>query len=351
MPFTVTSLSPDAVQTDDNTFVITAPEASVMLSFDKLVGGECYLQMKNIDFRETSKVDLYSDDPAFDPNNLYTQEMWKNDVTLYDKYMIYRNLYTNPRTGSVKIKSEFWNGSKWLDENTVNYILPDNEQYFSGRRDFLLNTYTLREGVDSIVITFPATGVYHFDEFSLIHEPLTSYENKAAALAEESLQNIEIHQDPSSFVSTGVTGDITVSGNKLLCLTIPYSDGWKAYVDGEPAVLEKVNIMFSGLMLSPGRHTIELRYETPGLLYGLCLTAAGILLFLLWLILSFRPRRKRVPEPEKAASASGDPGKEDGIDIEIGGAEDLTDSPDGDGLAGNTVSGDTIDMTPDTPLN
>ena len=351
VPFTVTSLSPDAVQTDDNTFVITAPEASVMLSFDKLVGGECYLQMKNIDFRETSKVDLYSDDPSFDPNNLYTQEMWKNDVTLYDKYMIYRNLYTNPRTGSVKIKSEFWNGSKWLDENTVNYILPDNEQYFSGRRDFLLNTYTLREGVDSIVITFPATGVYHFDEFSLIHEPLTSYENKAAALAEESLQNIEIHQDPSSFVSTGVTGDITVSGNKLLCLTIPYSDGWKAYVDGEPAVLEKVNIMFSGLMLSPGRHTIELRYETPGLLYGLCLTAAGILLFLLWLILSFRPRRKRVPEPEKAASASGDPGKEDRIDIEIGGAEDLTDSPDGDGLAGNTVSGDTIDMTPDTPLN
>ena len=302
VPFTVVSLSPDAVQTDDNTFVVTAPEATVMLSFDKLTGGECYLQMKNTDFRETNKAEIYSDDPAFDANNLYTKAMWDNDVTLYEKYMLYRSLYNNRKAGNVKIKAEFYSGSEWVDENTVNFIVPDNEQYYSGRRDFLLNSYTLRKGIDSIVLTFPTTGVYHFDEFSLIHEPLTSYETNVAALSAESLQNTEIRQDPSSFVSTGVTGDITVSENKLLCLTIPYSEGWKAYVDGEPAVLENVNIMFSGLMLSPGHHTIELRYETPGFLYGICLTAAGILLFLLWLILSIRPnRRRRRPAPESVS--------------------------------------------------
>ena len=141
------------------------------------------------------------------------------------------------------------------------------------------------------MITFPARGIYHFDEFSLVSEPLTSYESKVAELAAESLENADIHQNGSSFVSAGVTGEITVSGNRLLCLTIPYSNGWKAYVDGTPAVIEKVNLMFSGLLLTPGHHTIELRYETPGLLYGICLSAAGFLLFLLWVILSKRRSR------------------------------------------------------------
>ena len=63
-------------------------------------------------------------------------------------------------------------------------------------------------------------------------------------------------------------------------------------MDGTPAVIEKVNLMFSGLWLTPGHHTIELRYETPGLLYGICLTAAGFLLFLLWVILARRAGKK-----------------------------------------------------------
>ena len=153
------------------------------------------------------------------------------------------------------------------------------------------------------MVTFPRSGVYHFDEFSVISEPLSGYSDKIAKLGAESLENVKISQNKSSFVSGGVTGEITVSDNKLLCLTVPYSTGWKAYVDGTPAVLENINLMFSGLWLTPGRHTIELRYETPGLLYGLCLSAAGLLLFLFWMIMS-RRAGKREPQFGSAESAA-----------------------------------------------
>ena len=292
IPFRVTCLTGGVVQADANTFVVTAmdEEAQVELSFAPVAAGECYLLMKNIQFRATTKPEIFSDDPAYDPANFYTSEMYGR-LSRYEKYWMYKEIFEGYTSGNIKIHAAFCSNGEIVTENEVNYILPDDEQFYSGRQDFLLNSCNITRPLSSVVITFPARGIYHFDEFSLVSEPLTSYESKVAELAAESLENVDIHQNGSSFVSAGVTGEITVSGNKLLCLTIPYSNGWKAYVDGTPAVIEKVNLMFSGLWLTPGHHTIELRYETPGLLYGICLSAAGFLLFLLWMILSKRGRR------------------------------------------------------------
>lgn len=221
----------------------------------------------------------------------------------YHKYLMWREFNAYPIV-NIKIGADFCKNNKTVTRNEVNYILPTDEQFYSGRQDFLLNSYTVGKEISSIVVTFPEAGIYHFDTFSVVSEPLTGYEDKVAALAAESLENVDIHQDPSSFVSGGVTGEITVTENKLLCLTIPYSKGWRAYVDGSPAVLENVNIMYMGLWLTPGHHTIELRYETPGLLYGFCLTAAGILLLILWIVLSRRTRRRKaVVAAEEPASA------------------------------------------------
>ncbi len=295
VPFRVSCLSAEIVQTDANTFVVTKGGAKAELSFDPVGEGECYLFMKNIQFRETGDLELYSDDLSYDPDNLYTQEMLDKKSN-YEKYWLFKDVLESSPLTNIKIKAAFMSSGKKVTENGVNYILPGDEQFYSGRQDFLLNSYTITKELTSIVVTFPAAGIYHFDEFSVISEPLASYKSKVAALSAESLEKVEISQNASSFVSPRVTGEITVSGNKLLCLTIPYSEGWKAYVDGTPVTLEKVNIMFSGLWLTSGQHTIELRYETPGLFYGWCLTAAGILLFLLWVVLAHRAGKPKMTE-------------------------------------------------------
>ena len=78
-----------------------------------------------------------------------------------------------------------------------------------------------------------------------------------------------------------VTGAISVPEERILCVSIPYSEGWKVYIDGVEAPLLKVNEMYIGACLSRGGHEIELVYETPGLRLGAVLTAAGVVLFVL----------------------------------------------------------------------
>lgn len=304
IPFEVKALSKDVVQTDPQTFVVTREESTVRLTFDPVESGECYLYMGNIQYRPTNDLEIFSDDPQYDPDDLYTSEMY-NARSNYYKYTIYHEIYALPELKNIKIGAAFRSGRKTVTENEVNYILPSDEQFYSGRQNFLLNSYNVESAIDSIEVTFPEPGIYHFDEFSIVSEPLATYADKVSALAAESLKNVDIHQDPSSYVSAGVTGEITVSGTKLLCLTIPYSEGWKAYVDGSPAVIEKVNIMFSGLWLTDGHHTIELRYETPGLFYGFCLSAAGLLLLILWIVLSRRTKRAGKPDsPDESSDAA-----------------------------------------------
>ena len=331
VPFESTCLDSGVVQTDDRTFVVTDADARAELTFNPVTSGECYLYLKNINYRETGILELYSDDPAYDPENRYTAEMF-DAMTPFEKYTLCLPLTDFRPLKNIKIGARFCLGGEPVTENEVYYILPIEEQFYSGRQDFLLNSYNISGGVDSIVITFPAPGIYHFDEISVISEPLTAYAAKTEKLAAESLENVDIHQNKSSYVSSGVTGEITVSESKLLCLTVPYSTGWRAYVDGAPAVLENVNIMFSGLWLTPGHHTIELLYETPGLLYGLCLTAAGLLLFLFWAVMTRRSERRRVEAPasedEPPVSDEDAPAAEDAVPA----AEDSVPAPEEEAL-------------------
>ena len=56
-------------------------------------------------------------------------------------------------------------------------------------------------------------------------------------------------------------------------------------MDGKKQEVLKANYMFSALPLAAGHHDIVLKYRTPFLNIGLCISALGILLFaavILW---------------------------------------------------------------------
>ena len=54
------------------------------------------------------------------------------------------------------------------------------------------------------------------------------------------------------------------SYRRFLVYNDSYTDYWKVYIDGKPDRLYRANIAFKGVWVSPGEHTIEFRYETPG---------------------------------------------------------------------------------------
>ncbi len=86
--------------------------------------------------------------------------------------------------------------------------------------------------------------------------------------------------------SYGFTAEIT-TGDKaeLVFFSVPYEDGWSAYVNGEQVDVEKVNIGFMAVKV-PGNMTskIEFKYETPGLKTGIYITITTLIILILYMI-------------------------------------------------------------------
>jgi hypothetical protein len=71
----------------------------------------------------------------------------------------------------------------------------------------------------------------------------------------------------------------------VLVLTDSYLEGWEVEVDGSPAELLRANVMFRGVVVPQGRHTVRFRFQPIWFRIGLALGVSGLIgiLLLLWL--------------------------------------------------------------------
>src|SRR5699024_12507708 len=69
------------------------------------------------------------------------------------------------------------------------------------------------------------------------------------------------------YSSTSLNGTINiVKSNQWFATTIPYNDGWKAYVDGKEVSTYKIQQTFIGIPISIRKHQVKLTF-TPQYLY------------------------------------------------------------------------------------
>lgn len=73
-----------------------------------------------------------------------------------------------------------------------------------------------------------------------------------------------------------ITGNIELSKDRILFLSVPYSAGWSAYVDGEETDILRADYGFIAIVLKEGCHEVELKYFTPGLRSGIVCTVLGL---------------------------------------------------------------------------
>lgn len=163
------------------------------------------------------------------------------------------------------------------------YVTQGSYVWHDGRENYLVNLGYSEEARETCTITFPNQGTYRLDDIQFFALPMDAYPAQIEALRAEHLENVV-------FAPNRVTGTVELSRNKILCLSIPYSSGWSAKVDGQPVDILRGNYAFMALPLTAGHHDIEFTYCTPGLKAGI---AAALLSACAVGYLVYFPKKKR----------------------------------------------------------
>lgn len=148
----------------------------------------------------------------------------------------------------------------------------EEHNFYSGRENYVFNLFYSNRERGTISLSLSKPGVYSIDSMYAVVESMDSLSEKVSKLNEEHLKNIKIYTNK-------ISGDIDVSKEKILCFSIPYSDGFHLKIDGKEEKLYNVNDAFMGCKVSAGHHEIELTYFTPGLLTGIFMSVIGFIIF------------------------------------------------------------------------
>ncbi len=157
--------------------------------------------------------------------------------------------------------------------------------YF-GKVNFLANTGYSKDRKNWIRLTFPEAATYLYDSIRIYNVDMLQYRNRIQELGQEPLTNIKTGNNR-------LQGEIMMNRKGLLFLSIPYSKGWKAYVDGRETKLDRGNIMYMALPITEGKHQIRLQYRTPYLKEGALIS---ILSFLCLMGMLLYERKNHLPE-------------------------------------------------------
>ena len=79
-----------------------------------------------------------------------------------------------------------------------------------------------------------------------------------------------------------VSGKYTADINSTVMLTLPYTQGWTVYIDGEKTDYKELAGTFIGIDLTAGTHSIEMKYRTPYVNVGIAATFMGVAGVVLW---------------------------------------------------------------------
>ena len=83
--------------------------------------------------------------------------------------------------------------------------------------------------------------------------------------------------------SYGFTAKITLEKENLVFFSVPFSEGWTAYVNGQKTDIITANIGFMAVKANQGENSIVFKYQTPGLKLGIYITIIAAFVSALYL--------------------------------------------------------------------
>lgn len=150
-------------------------------------------------------------------------------------------------------------------------------------------------------------------DFGITYEEFTE---KARDRRKSSAYNFTYDED-------GFTADIFLSKDNLVFFSVPYDEGWTAYVNGKETAIEKVNVGFMAVFAEKGLNEIVFVYKTPGLTAGIIISIVSVIALIAYMIIFRRVQKRRADDYTLVAEYFGE--KEKPVsEAELSPEEDLT---------------------------
>ncbi len=143
----------------------------------------------------------------------------------------------------------------------------------------------------------------------------------------------------TKYDATSLEGTVTAKKDGLLFLTIPYSEGWYAWVDGKRAEITPINDALMSIKMSAGKHDVRIEYIPAGFKPGVCVTCASIVTIILLAVIPALFRKRRAAKAAKAAAVPETAAAVDGA------ASDTSGTPEN---AGPVTPAETSEKAPET---
>lgn len=207
-------------------------------------------------------------------------------------------------------KSSLWGKVKMGKSSKIFLISDPRYDFYFSRDDYVIHLGSRPEGTAGqpegttgqpegttgevekrLTCTLNGPAEYRIDNIELVEVPVDGVAQKMEERCAESLQDIKVGKDGS------ISGKISVSVPKVLCLAVPYKKGYTLFVDGEETEICAVNKWYTGAWLEEGEHDIRLEYASPGIAAGAAVSAFGVAVTI---FITAYFRRKRTPFRDKS---------------------------------------------------
>ena len=143
---------------------------------------------------------------------------------------------------------------------------------YGGKHTYIINLGYTEGSVNKVKIFFEK-GNYTIDDIIVYVKPKSQINN--------SIDGLKRIANNVSYSANKFEFDVKLENNANVFMSIPYTNGWKAYVNGEERDIIKTNDAFMSIPLESGEYKIQLKYFTPGLKVGFIISLISIIIFVI----------------------------------------------------------------------
>lgn len=251
LPFTIEGSA--GVTVEDGRIVASVPKGVVTLKFEGVPEADTYLYVDGLDYESV-------------PPSTYVSEEKKAGMPWFSKAKLLAGDFQFHPVLSYEVDAT--SDVSPLECRITNSVR--SYHMYGGKSMWLGNLGYAQEAAHTITLRLTDAGIYTYDDLKVVAETHAHRDAWIRERMQNTLQNVVQG-------CNRLTGDIDLPGAQTLLLTVAYSKGWSAKVDGKPAELLRADTGFMALNLEAGHHEVELTYQTPGLFVGVCVTGVGLL--------------------------------------------------------------------------